>query len=232
MVTKPSHSGSSGVTLTIMPARAYVLLPMTRHKTSRGIRKYSRLRARAKEFGGMMQESPFMSTKLRPVNAFGSTIALKTLVKTLNSSATRMSYPEDDTPYETTPFGQSDANGSIMPANAWAVIQMSDLIPISRLPMPIFACTRYHYVQTHNTVKHCRRQPTRRVQFPALASHSFYGQLPARTCPSTNQPDSTSVRPDITSLIVGVREVVLKQHRVPGFQQALHESRDLLERTD
>src|SRR5664280_359977 len=36
---------------------------------------------------------------------------------------------------------------------------------------------------------------------------------------------------DIISLIVSVREVVLKQHRVTGFQQALHESRDLLEGT-
>src|SRR5664280_3394588 len=97
--------------------------------------------------------------------------------------------------------------------------------------MPIFACKRYHYVQNHNTVKHCRRQPTRRVQFPDLSSHSFYGQLPARACPPSNQPDSTAIRPAITSLIVGVREVVLKQHRVTGFQQALHESRDLLKRT-
>jgi hypothetical protein len=41
MVTKPSHSGSKGVTLTMMPQRAYVDFPTQRVKTSLGIRKYS-----------------------------------------------------------------------------------------------------------------------------------------------------------------------------------------------
>src|SRR5450756_2964539 len=105
-------------------------------------------------------------------------------------------------------------SGSIMPASAWVVIQVSDLIPISCLQIPIFACKRYHCVQKHNTVKHGRRQPTRRVRYPDFANHSFCEQLAARTCPSTNQPDSTAVRPDMTSLIVSVREVILKHHRV------------------
>jgi hypothetical protein len=40
--------------------------------TSRGMRKYSTVRARAKEFGGMMQTSLLMSTKLSS-KFFGST---------------------------------------------------------------------------------------------------------------------------------------------------------------
>jgi hypothetical protein len=52
-----------------------------------------------------------------------------------------------------TPLGQSDANGSIMPARAWVAIQMSDLIPISRLQTPILACKRYHCVQKRPIVK-------------------------------------------------------------------------------
>ena len=38
-----------------------------------------------------MQTSPSNSTKLRASNSLGSTIALSTLVKILNSGATRMS---------------------------------------------------------------------------------------------------------------------------------------------
>ena len=40
-VTCPSHSGSNGVTFTIIPHLAYVDLPRHRVKTERGILKYS-----------------------------------------------------------------------------------------------------------------------------------------------------------------------------------------------
>ncbi|MNC51313.1 hypothetical protein D3C75_1006020 [compost metagenome] len=59
--------------------------------TSRGMRKYSTVRARAKEFGGMMQTSPLTSTKLFSSKFFGSTVAEWMLVNTLNSSAQRTS---------------------------------------------------------------------------------------------------------------------------------------------
>src|SRR5271157_6655275 len=101
-VTKPSHSGSNGVTLTMMPQRAYVDLPIHIVNTLRGMRKYSTVRASAKEFGGMTQTSPTKSTMLFGSNCFGSTVAPKTFVKILNSSATRTSYPYDETPYEMT----------------------------------------------------------------------------------------------------------------------------------
>src|SRR3546814_8590950 len=88
-VTCPSHSGSSGVTLTMMPQRAYVLLP--RHTTSveRGMRKYSTVRASANEFGGMMQTSDFTSTNDFPSKFFGSTIVELMFLKILNSLAQR-----------------------------------------------------------------------------------------------------------------------------------------------
>src|ERR1051326_235198 len=81
-VTKPSHSGSNGVTLTISPHRAYVDLPTQTVSTSRGMRKYSSVRASANEFGGMMQTSVFMSTNDRASKFFGSTTVLLMLVKT------------------------------------------------------------------------------------------------------------------------------------------------------
>src|SRR5215471_4971584 len=90
-VTWPSHSGSSGVTFTMIPQRAYVDLPTQIVSTSRGIRKYSTVRASAKEFGGMMQTSPDMSTKLDSSNFLGSTIAELMFVNTLNSGAQRTS---------------------------------------------------------------------------------------------------------------------------------------------
>src|SRR5687767_3667940 len=90
-VTYPSHSGSNGVTLVMIPQRAYVLFPTQIVSTFRGIRKYSTERARAKLFGGTMQISPSNSTKLLESKALGSTIAESTLVKILNSGATRMS---------------------------------------------------------------------------------------------------------------------------------------------
>src|SRR5215207_4448773 len=91
-VTWPSHSGSSGVTLTMIPQRAYVDLPRQMVKTLRGMRKYSTVRAKAKLLGGMMQTPPFISTNEFGSNALGSTIVLLMLVKILNSSAQRMSY--------------------------------------------------------------------------------------------------------------------------------------------
>src|SRR5213596_3538462 len=90
-VTVPSHSGSNGVTLTMIPQRAYVDFPRHTVRTSRGIRKYSIVRASANELGGTMQTSVFKSTNDRGSNAFGSMTVLLMLVKTLNSSATRMS---------------------------------------------------------------------------------------------------------------------------------------------
>src|ERR1700759_805764 len=92
-VTKPSDSGSNGVTFTMMPQRAYVDLPTQIVSTSRGILKYSTERARANEFGGTMQTSDSRLTNERSSNFFGSTMVLLTLVKILNSSATRRSYP-------------------------------------------------------------------------------------------------------------------------------------------
>src|SRR3970282_998059 len=92
-VTCPSHSGSSGVTLVMMPQRAYVDFPTVMVMTLRGIRKYSTDLASAKEFGGTMQMSPWNSTNDFESKFFGWTIEFRTLVKILNSCATRMSYP-------------------------------------------------------------------------------------------------------------------------------------------
>src|SRR6266571_4752016 len=90
-VTNPSHSGSNGVTFTMIPHRAYVLFPTQIVSTSRGILKYSTDRARAKELGGMMAQSERTVTNERSSKFFGSTTAQLTLVKILNSSATRRS---------------------------------------------------------------------------------------------------------------------------------------------
>ena len=57
----------------------------------RGMRKYSTVRASAKEFGGMMHTSARRSTKLESSKFFGSTTAELMLVKILNSSAQRTS---------------------------------------------------------------------------------------------------------------------------------------------
>src|SRR5580693_9089030 len=88
-VTKPSHSGSNGVTFTMIPQRAYVLLPTQIVRTLRGIRKYSTERASANEFGGTIIESACTDTKERSSKFLGSIMALLTLVKILNSSETR-----------------------------------------------------------------------------------------------------------------------------------------------
>src|SRR6266566_2071977 len=90
-VTCPSHSGSNGVTFTMMPQRAYVLLPRQMVNTLRGMRKYSTVRASANEFGGMMQTSPLKSTNDLASNAFGSTMVELMLVKILNSFEQRTS---------------------------------------------------------------------------------------------------------------------------------------------
>src|SRR6187431_693405 len=90
-VTCPSHSGSSGVTFTMMPQRAYVLLPRQIVSTLRGMRKYSTVRASANEFGGMTHDSALMSTNDLSSKFLGSTIVLFMLVKSLNSSEQRMS---------------------------------------------------------------------------------------------------------------------------------------------
>src|SRR6266571_6137228 len=90
-VTKPSHSGSNGVTFTMIPQRAYVLFPTQIVRQLRGIRKYSTERASANELGGTMQTSPVNSTNDLGSKRLGSTIAERALVKILNSGATRMS---------------------------------------------------------------------------------------------------------------------------------------------
>ena len=134
IVILPRHSGSSGVTLTMMPMRAYVLFPTQIVRQLRGMRKYSTELASANEFGGTMQTSPVNSTNDFGSNRFGSTTAERTLVKILNSGATRMSYPYDDTPYEITPSRTCrSAKGSIMPCRfAICVIQRSDLMDMGR----------------------------------------------------------------------------------------------------
>src|SRR6185369_5787799 len=92
-VTCPSHSGSNGVTLTMIPQRAYVDLPRQIVSTLRGMRKYSTVRASANEFGGITHESAVTSTNEFGSKFFGSTIVLLMLVKSLNSLEQRMSYP-------------------------------------------------------------------------------------------------------------------------------------------
>ena len=79
-VTCPSHSGSKGVTLTIMPQPAYVDFPKQIVKTFLGILKYSIVLAKANELGGIMQTSDSKLTKLFSSNALGSTTAELMLV--------------------------------------------------------------------------------------------------------------------------------------------------------
>src|SRR6266849_7881235 len=90
-VTKPSHSGSNGVTFTIIPQRAYVDLPRQIVRTFLGMRKYSTERPSANEFGGIKHTGPLNSTNERASKCLGSTIVELTLVKMRNSSATRIS---------------------------------------------------------------------------------------------------------------------------------------------
>src|SRR5579862_3422346 len=90
-VTNPSHSGSNGVTLTIIPQRAYVDLPTQMVRMSRGMRKYSTDLAKANELGGIITDSACTETNDRSSNRLGSMMALLTSVKILNSSETRRS---------------------------------------------------------------------------------------------------------------------------------------------
>ena len=69
-VTWPSHSGSKGVTLTIIPHLAYVDFPKQTVNTLRGILKYSTLLAKAKLLAGTIQTSPLKLTKEFSSNFF------------------------------------------------------------------------------------------------------------------------------------------------------------------
>src|SRR5271156_3190557 len=135
-VTNPSHSGSNGVTLTIIPQRAYVDLPTQIVSTSRGILKYSIDRAKANEFGGTITLSACTVTNDRSSNDLGSMIALLTLVKILNSSETRRSYPYEERPYEITPSRTCfSLNGAIIPWSfaCWRIqrsLLIATLVPL------------------------------------------------------------------------------------------------------
>ena len=87
-VTCPSQPGSKGVTFTIIPHLAYVDFPKQITRTFSGILKYSTVRARANEFGGIIHSLPILVTKLSFLKTFGSTIPELTLVKILNSLET------------------------------------------------------------------------------------------------------------------------------------------------
>src|SRR5450756_567970 len=117
-----------------------------------------------------------------------------------------------------------------MPANAWAAIQVSDLIPISRLQMSIFDCKRYHCVQKHPNFKVDRQQASSgRLQYLHFTGRptcvKFSSSIPTRIAPMFLLSLSR------TSLIVGVREIILKHHCITGCQQASHELRDLVKGT-
>src|SRR5215212_4427647 len=81
IVTFPRHSGSRGVTFTMMPQRAYVLLPTHTQRISLGIVRYSTVSASAKLLGGIRQLSASTSTNERGSKFLGSTTALSALVK-------------------------------------------------------------------------------------------------------------------------------------------------------
>src|SRR5258708_20854542 len=70
---------------------AYVDFPRHTTSTFLGTRKYSTVRASAKEFGGMMQESPRISTNDLSSKFLGSTMVLLMLVNSLNSFEQRIS---------------------------------------------------------------------------------------------------------------------------------------------
>src|SRR6185312_11568982 len=107
----------------MMPHRAYVDFPKQITKISRGIRKYSTVRAKAKLLGGKMQTSVSRSTNEVLAKFLGSIRALSTLVKILNSLAARASYPYDDTPYEIFPSARcASSKGSIIPFLACSLI--------------------------------------------------------------------------------------------------------------
>src|SRR5258705_4638801 len=90
-VAWPSHSGSNGVTLVMIPQRAYEDLPTQIVSTLRGMRKYSTVRPSANELGGIRQDGPLKSHSMDESKFFGSTTAPVRFEKILNSSAIRMS---------------------------------------------------------------------------------------------------------------------------------------------
>src|SRR5262249_15294741 len=91
IVTRPRHSGSRGVTLTMMPQRAYVDLPTQMAITSRGISRYSTVSPRTKLLGGIRQESPSVSKKDAGSKFLGSTTAQRAFVKILKRRPRRTS---------------------------------------------------------------------------------------------------------------------------------------------
>src|SRR3989339_2080407 len=93
IVRWPFHDGSRGVTFTITPILAYVLLPVQSARTLDGILKYSRDIARTKELGGIIQVSPLKSSNKSGPIFLGSITSLPEPLNILNSSAILISYP-------------------------------------------------------------------------------------------------------------------------------------------
>src|SRR3989338_11581274 len=94
IVRYPSHDGSRGVTFTITPILAYVLLPVQSAKTLDGILKYSKDMARTKELGGIIQTGPLKSSNKSGFAFLGSIISfLPAPLKILNWSEILISYP-------------------------------------------------------------------------------------------------------------------------------------------
>src|SRR5450830_158370 len=131
-----------------------------------------------------------------------------------------------------TPLGQSGANGSIMPPNAWAAIQVSDLIPISASKSrfsPASATIVFRSIQTSRlTASRPRLGGTADDISQADRLYVVQASITRRDRPPAFLATALSC---ITSFIVGVREIVLKHHCVTGCQQASHESCDLLKGT-
>src|SRR5579862_97346 len=100
--------------------------------TSRGILKYSTERASANELGGTTQTSASRLTKERSSNFFGSTTVLFTLVKILNSSATRRSYPYDDRPYEITPSRTCFSEKGLIMSCSTAILRIQRSLLIAK----------------------------------------------------------------------------------------------------
>ena len=91
----PCHPASRTVGGVPKPHLAYVDFAVTNPVTFLGILKYSRLLAKAKEFGGInIDDSPFTVIKLSSVKFFGSAVAPFILVKILNSSPHLKSNPK------------------------------------------------------------------------------------------------------------------------------------------
>src|SRR5882724_1372136 len=117
----------------MIPHRAYVDLPTQIVSTSRGILKYSTDRASANEFGGTMQTSDCTVTNDRSSKFFGSTTVQFTFVNTLYSSATRRSYPYEDTPYEITPLLTCFSENGLIMSCSRAVLRIQRSLFIMRL---------------------------------------------------------------------------------------------------